>query len=444
MMEKHKVPYDTALQMLEALRLNLVCGIEIKNSPSLQAALLTAVNTGKRAFHGGVTVQMPDDVPLLLPWPNARTLNEVVAGLGGLVGEAVHSSLSQTLYIGKFNEVADDSLTIVSSGWRGGIVPKGVKSPELSGPDFSLGGVLAGAFGVGRGFLRVSGLSSRDTEEPEGFSLWRPDLHWRNSDADGPILESLPKNIWSLGLGHLGQAFLWNIALLPYENPSDLKILLQDFDFAVAGNFTAQLLCEAECVGRKKARFCAEFLEERGFDTTICERPFDEFTRRQGDEPFVALCGFDEAEPRRYLENAGFDLVVGCALGGDTRTFDKILLHTFPNASRKASEIWAESDEPKGSNEVRDALATDDEDCGILAETLSKKAVSTSFVGAVAGAFGVAEVLRALHGGKRFEFLHMQLRVQEPPRTIKSDCNYQKMVARSGFTLPEQTLPLAA
>jgi len=33
-----------------------------------------------------------------------------------------------------------------------------------------------------------------------------------------PLLSNLPNRFWVLGLGHLGQAFLWNLALLPFPN----------------------------------------------------------------------------------------------------------------------------------------------------------------------------------------------------------------------------------
>src|SRR5436190_1209384 len=224
-------------------------------------------------------------------------------------------------------------------------------------------------------FLRVSGLTSRDTIEPEGFSLWRPDLPWWDSEAEGPKLEILPKNLWLLGPGHLGQAYLWNLSLLPFAMPADVKIPLQEFDSAVPGNFSAQLLCEPEHVGKKKIRISAAFLEARGFRTTICERPFDETTKRQGEEPFVALAGFDAAPPRRCLESGGFDLVIGCALGEDSAWFDRILLHTFPNAKRTAADIWEVAEGSAVPKELVEKLHNE-EDCGILAATLAGKAVS--------------------------------------------------------------------
>jgi hypothetical protein len=257
-------------------------------------------------------------------------------------------------------------------------------------------------------------------------------LDWKCAEAEGPALESSPKDLWMLGLGHLGQAFIWNFALLPYANPNEARFFLQDFDYAVRGNFTSGLLCEEHNIGKRKTRICAKWLESRGFRTLITERPFDSHTKRTGDEPFVACCGFDSAEPRRLLESAGFDLVIECALGADTARFDRVMVHTFPDASRSADEIWASPPDSPLDERLLDAFETDG-DCGILAETLARKAVSTSFTGAYAGALVAGEVLRALHGGIRCELIHAHLRHSEPPKVAVKEENYLNRAARSGY-----------
>ena len=66
-MEKEGCQPHEALQKLELLSLNLQCGNIIESLVFLQVALLTAVNTGKRTFFGGVFVQMLKDVKMLLP-----------------------------------------------------------------------------------------------------------------------------------------------------------------------------------------------------------------------------------------------------------------------------------------------------------------------------------------------------------------------------------------
>src|ERR1017187_9877430 len=91
-MERHHVNYDEARKMLSNLRLGLVAGEQIRESAAHQAAVLTAINIGKRAFRGGVTLSLPPNVPLLLPWPGAESLESVAEALGAKVtNEAINA-----------------------------------------------------------------------------------------------------------------------------------------------------------------------------------------------------------------------------------------------------------------------------------------------------------------------------------------------------------------
>lgn len=433
--EKHRCTYAEALRILAGLRLNLVCDEKIRGSAAMQSALLTAINAGRRSFLGGVFVSMPEEVANLLPWPGTLDLNAVAVELGATMGKPLFSPTTHTLYFGSPTNPVEDGLTVFCSGWRGGVAPA-EQTVSLDSPhDFALGGVLAGALGVAKGFLRVSGLSSRFVDGPQGLSLWRPDLDWRSPESDGPRLELLPLNLWLLGLGHLGQAYLWNLGLLPYPRSKPPMVFLQDFDRAVAANWNAGLLCGELAPGQYKTRLCGGWLEARGFGTRLVERPFDEFTRRSGEEPFIALCGFDNLKSRSLLDGAGFDLVVECGLGGDTENFDDIVLHTLPGASQTAGEIWGGA--TGGAGAVRGgALAKafgDLKDCGILQATLEGKAISSSFVGAYAGALVVGELLRGLHGGIRCELVKAHLRSNDPHGVVPMGEAYQNRFARSGY-----------
>jgi hypothetical protein len=95
-------------------------------------------------------------------------------------------------------------------------------------------------------------------------------------------------------------------------------------------------------------------------------------------------------------------------------------------------EIWANDEEAKPDRHLVDAFAVK-EDCGILAETLAKKAVSSSFIGAVAGAFVTAEVLRALNSGVRCEYVKAHLRYSLEPDVIVKDESYAIRAASSGY-----------
>ncbi|HVU09248.1 MAG TPA: hypothetical protein VHG89_11960 [Verrucomicrobiae bacterium] len=432
LMLRHSVDYPTALAMLGTFRLNLICSDKLRTSKALQAALLTAVNAGKRAFHGGVFVNMPNDIICLLPWPDKATLNQIVHSLGGILSEGKLPPHGETLFLGAPSSDVVEGYVVHCSGWRGGITSRKVIPTFTHGPDFALGGIAAASIGVARCFLRISGLYFASEIEEQGMSLWRPDLNWLRPESDGPELEFLPTKLWMLGLGHLGQAYLWNFALLPYENPGDIEFMLQDFDRAVSGNYSAGLLCEEHNVRQKKARICADWLELRGFSTVITERRFDALTKRAPTEPLIACCGFDKAEPRMILEHAGFNLVVECGLGSDTYRFDRLILHTFPDGPKKPDEIWKAGPEAPPDVKLLEAFKQKD-DCGIVAETLAKKAIASSFVGALAGSLVVAEILKGLHGGVRCDVIQSHLRHGGMPAVTLSKEDYQVRLARCGF-----------
>ena len=215
---------------------------------------------------------------------------------------------------------------------------------------------------------------------------------------------------------------------------------LQDFDKVVHGNLSAGLLCEPDFVGAYKTRVVSEWLEQRGFDTRICERAFDGTTRRHASEPAIALCGFDSAEARQHIENAGFDLIIECGIGASLDDFDSLLLHTFPDASKSPVDLWGAKmrlQERAASSFLIKAFSKDG-DCGILAATLAQKPVSTSFVGAYAGALMIGEVLRGLHDGVRMELLSAQMRADENIVGSQRPENYVHRFARNGFLFADQ------
>lgn len=429
MMQRHNVKYSKAIELLATLRLHLICGDEIHASAALQAALLTAVNSGKRAFRGGVSVELPGEVKLHLLWPGSETLADAARSLGATVG--VKPPLDASILILGKTFARENGLRVLCDGWRAGVLPSDTQIDFEAGVDFALAGVFAGGLAVGRAFLSAAGICNRDVTEPTGISLWEPGVHWLSPEAKGPALTMLPEKLWLLGLGHLGQAYAWTLGLLPFAEPSRTTIFLQDFDSVEPGNWSAGLLCEAGGVGKMKTRLCADWLQARGLQTRMIERAFDEGFHRRPDEPRVALCGFDNAESRRSLEEVGFELIVESGLGATLDRFDRIVLHTFPDASAKARDIW-EKDQADESTFDLSLLEEAEEECGIVLQEIAGKSISSSFTGACASALVVSEVLRAIHGGKRREFIALHLRDFEIPKSPNREENYQLRVAKNG------------
>lgn len=432
---KFEVSPMEAYKILENFKLTLICGSKIFESKALQAALITAVNCGNRSFLGGVEVIMPSDIPLLVNWPGHETLNNVVKELGGDLVKQESNNSSFTLLFGVEANLKK-SLHVICNGWVGGISELMVLNPPAISPDFALGGVMAGALGVAGAFFRVTKLRSIFGSDSIGISLWKPHINWLLPEANGCELKILPQKLWVLGLGHLGQAYLWSLGLLKGSTDKKMEILLQDFDVIKNANFSTGLLSEKSFIGQKKTRVCARWLEHRGIETTIIEQRFNAQTRRDTDDPRVAVCGFDKAEPRKFLEDAGFDFIIEAGLGASIDDFDNFLIHTFPNYEMNAKTFWSENNlSNEIDQKVRERFLKEIgpiNGCGIMASTLAGKAIASAFVGATAGAFVIAEILRGLHGESHYGILSVQLRSLEdvPPTILPSS---QNLLALNGF-----------
>ena len=242
----------------------------------------------------------------------------------------------------------------------------------------SLGGDACSSPWSIRGISESARLRCRRSRST-GLSLWEPRCDWRDKTAYGEPCRYLPKRLWLVGLGHLGQAYAWALGFLPYEDRSDVDLLLQDFDCIVKANGSTGMLSVDSLLGPRRARVVAGRLEALGFNTSITERRFDSATRRSVNEPSVALVGLDDPAPRRLLEGAGFDLIVDAGLGGGPRNYLDILIHSFPSGVA-AANAWAARAVPSTSSFIdqpayqdfhrrlsRTTELTDDEiTCGII------------------------------------------------------------------------------
>ena len=303
--------------------------------------------------------------------------------------------------------------------------------------------MLAAAFGVSEAFQHVRG-SAVAGRRSTGLSLWKPQSDWRSESAYGQPCLYLPKRLWLIGLGHLGQAYAWALGLLPYADYAGVDLMLQDDDTIVDANKSTGMLSDDSSVCQKKSRVVAARLEALGFRTAITERLFDCATRRSSDEPSVALVGVDDPAPRQLLEEAGFDLVIDAGLGGGSQNYLDILIHSFPSgieaatAWPKRSEALASSlvDQPAYLN-LHQQLSKTTEltygeiECGII--EVAGRSVGAAFVGCVAATLVFSEVLRVLAGGPRFEVLGLSLRSPHRPQVANN--THQGAPVNPGFVL---------
>jgi len=403
---------EEAKAMFRSYRLDItIDATEVKDAGH-QAALLSAVALARRAFLGGVVVDGPLAAPLQIPLPLGHTLEEAVIGLGGSPGVGRPGTPTITIGGGPRARVSPFHVRTAFSGWRGGIVPVHQQPTLHRGTHMPLAPMLASALAVNEAFLWVQESGSAFGRRPVGLSLWDPSQHtnWLNDGGDEPDLQFLPNNLWLIGLGHLGQAYLWGLGLLPYTDPSQLSLVLQDVDEITGSTESTSILSDAKLIGMKKTRAMAAWCESRGFKTKIYERLFDSNYRRQDQEPTVALCGLDNAVGRRALDQVGFDLAIEAGLGSGYRDFRTLRLHTLPT-SRTASEIWPdesiEGGIPNGPAYQRLLEEGKLDQCGMT--LLAGKAVGAPFVGATAACLVLSEVLRQLHGGPVHQLIDLDL-----------------------------------
>lgn len=379
-------------------------------NPVDQATLLTTVALGRRVFLGGVFVSGILDVPLTAPSPLGANLADAVRALGGSLGSVVPDA--PTVVIGPQGQRRDGfCVRTAAAGWRGGILPSHAEHTPEAGPANPLAGMLAAALAINEAFLHVGGMRAAG-RRGIGLSLWRPggNVDWLAADTSEPVLTYLPSQLWLIGLGHLGQAYLWGLGLLPYRNPAEVSLVLQDIDIITPSTESTSILTHAAIVGLKKTRAMATWAEGRGFQTSIQERFFDAGFKRQPAEPAIALCGLDNAAGRRALDQVGFDMIVEAGLGQGHRDYRTMRLHTLPG-SRPTAEMWkaakaaeAIEERPAYAKLLADGVL---DRCGMT--LLAGKAVGAPFVGAVAATLALSEVLRLLHGGPVHRLIDLDL-----------------------------------
>ncbi|MBU1057863.1 MAG: ThiF family adenylyltransferase [Proteobacteria bacterium] len=415
---KHVIDSGTAASVDEAeaifkcYRLAVEIDPAATSDPVQQAILLTIITLGRRVFLGGVTVTGPLRTPLKLSLPLGNTLATAVQALGGIIGEEVTGMPTIVIGGGPRKRCEGFCIRTVATGWRGGIVPISSDLPVDGGYAMPLSGMLAAGLAVNEAFLFVSGGMPAAGRRTVGLSLWRPEreIDWLQPDESEPILTYLPSHLWLIGLGHLGQAYLWGLGLLPYRDPAGVNLVLQDIDIITESTESTSILTDSTMIGKKKTRAMAAWAEQRGFATSLQERTFAADFKRQTHEPAVALCGLDNGAGRRALDQVGFDFIVEAGLGSGHRDFRTMRLHILPGR-RAATDIWKHTrkgekieDRPAYAKLLADGVL---DRCGMT--LLAGKAVGAPFVGSVAASLALSEVLRLLHGGVVHQLIDIDL-----------------------------------
>jgi molybdopterin/thiamine biosynthesis adenylyltransferase len=359
-------------------------------------------------FRGGVFLDhaSPDHTVALAqerPGSMRRLLLRVGAREGAIPEHALH------LHVGR-RPPPGARLVCFADGWDAVVAPK-PPAEDVGASGNEISGALAAAMAVSEAF-RIAVLSDlKAGRRSVRLSAWDPAGHQRGPEK----IPYLPKAVWLLGLGNLGQATAFVLGLLPYRDTGEVRLLLQDFDKAGPENLLVQILTEHSWIGTKKVRAAAAWAENRGFEVDISERAFRASDGPRGSEPRVLLCGVDNLDARRAAAAGGFDLMIDAGLGGSAAEAFDLRIHTFPGA-RTAAQAWP-SDEGSGAialatRELPAGLEKAVQDgildrCGAI--TIAGKSVGVPCTALAAGALQVGQLCRALGTGSCCDLVDLSL-----------------------------------
>ncbi|MGA8365223.1 MAG: ThiF family adenylyltransferase [Solirubrobacteraceae bacterium] len=402
--------FDEARDLLERYRFQLVCSSDICRDPAAQAAMLTVVNCGVRAMHGGVQVVLQDDPYCDVPLFGGQRLSSALQSVGANLVTDTQVDLP-TVVMGDIGEApssgAAPTLWASARGWIADVSPDGSSTLDVPVPGEATAAVLSAALAVSEIFQWFRGhpvAGDRDIS----ISLWDQS----DPGAQGPPIRFLPSSLWLLGLGHLGQAYSWVLGMMPYSREAAGKVVLQDNDSVTEANRATSMMHREDTVGQRKTRVVAASLEDAGWNTELLERRYFGGPLRRSDDPLLLLAGVDNRDTRRLLDESGFPLIYDAGLGAGPDGFLGITVRRMP-ASRPSKELWNEAPPPRKLGAVAAETyaaieAQTNDSCGV--EQLASRTVATAFVGVAAACFVLGSVLRELHGGTAYELLDLSLR----------------------------------
>jgi hypothetical protein len=389
--------YDEARGRLEQASLNVT--VSDPAQPWAQAALLAIAASGTRMFRGGVFFNEPVSTPLLVGarWhtPLGRAMQEAGYKVELAPRHAIH------LHVGASAPNGSPQLYCWANGWHAHTAPHADSNPATESN--VLAGIVSGAMAVAEAFRRGVLNDALACRRPQSFDLW--------PEAKSPAIAYLPKELWFLGLGNLGQAALFALSLLPFSDPAAVTLQLQDDDVVGRENLPVQVLTTHNWVGQRKARAVADWVERRGFTTRICERRFVAGDRVHTGEPRIAIVGVDNLEARHAVVEAGFDFLVDAGLGATGNEAFDIRVHAFPG-TRDPKTIWpdvapgGEQALPEAYQKLVDAGRLDR--CGAV--TIAGQSVGVPCTALAAGAMQLTQVCRAIADGVYADRVDLSLR----------------------------------
>jgi hypothetical protein len=413
--------FDDAEARLDAVQIDIVLGADQLRTPAGQAAALTAVATARKCF-GRVSLVSSGDAPLLAPLPLGRTVLTAAQRLGATLANRPTAESSHTILIGASGRTPGWSLRCWWDRWLTG--SRASDEDAIGDSRQALAGVFAAALAVRQVFACV--LTGRNLLERDvTVSLWTP---WQQVDLGltGPECFDIPDKLWLLGLGHLGQAFVWNLCFLPSQDGR--QAILQDDQFIGEENEATSLLVlpDGSNLGQRKTRLAAAWLEACGWNTELIERRHQgDIKLADGDPPYL-LAGLDRLDPRLILAKHGFPVMLDAGVGHGPGDFEGIQLRTILNG-QPPDGLWCvrQGTKPEQcSQRLLDMTAYRElekhvGECGKVG--FAEASVAVPFVGAATGALVVAQAIRLAS-------------LEQAPLLLQMELGSPEMVTLGGLT----------
>jgi hypothetical protein len=386
--------FPEAEARLDAVHLNVIVGPDQIGTPAGQAAVLTGGATADKCF-GRVTLVAGNDVPLIAPLPLGKTLLKAARRLGAKITVQPSRAATHAIRIGAAPRSPGWDLHCWWDRWLSGT--RAFEHDEIGDSRFAISGVFSGAAAVRQVFACVlagQNIHARDVT----VSLWTP---WERADlaVKGPERFDVPDKLWLLGLGHLGQAFIWNLCFLG-GNGERLAVLQDDQTISEENEATSLLVLPGDGqIDLRKTRVAAPWLEACGWQTELIERRHHGDIAVTANDPPYLLSGLDRLKPRLTLAQHGFSFMLDAGIGHGAGDFEGIQLRTLAK-SQPLDGLWCDP----GQSVVEDGtkgllgrpayleLEQHVGRCGTV--SFAEASVAVPFVGAAAGALTISQAIR--------------------------------------------------
>ncbi|MEQ8552320.1 MAG: ThiF family adenylyltransferase [Cyclobacteriaceae bacterium] len=407
--ERYGGDLELAEERMANSSVHIICGEAIRNSYHLQVALLTSVNISKRIFLGGIKVELPEKIINLTPH-QGKFLNQMIKSHLAL---SLDHKANYTIYIGMEPET-ENSCEILCNNWQGGIRVHNepIISLATSQGKLPFGAIASAGIACFKAFDKVFEMTNLPFHENAGISLWDYTYtkEWHNTIHEGSEhLERTIYEFWFVGLGHLGQAYLWLLSFLPFENAHLIKILLQDHDMIDGSNWGSQLLVSSDQADCSKARICATFLESIGFTTRVIEKPLEKLDQEMESlKDFKYLInGLDNVATRRILKPERFKLILDGATNGAEHFFDSFTMNTIDVNSKRPKDIWNKEEDP--NKILHPKLFERIEKSGGCGSIINHS-ISTPFVGALGASILMSELFKRVNNISKTSYKTLLMR----------------------------------